>query len=169
MTVSAADVTKTYDGTSYGVTAVANINGAIIKYKDADGNYTLDASPMKKNVGEKEVEFEASLYGYKTVTGKAKITITKRPAEITVANDEKYYGTEDPEFASATMSGQVAGELTDVDLRVIRTNASVNKVGTYKDVLTINSSKKNLKKRIQTILSQSSLEHLRSRKMIREH
>ena len=146
LTVSAADVTKTYDGTSYGVTAVANINGAIIKYKDADGNYTLDASPMKKNVGEKEVEFEASLYGYKTVTGKAKITITKRPAEITVANDEKYYGTEDPEFASATMSGQVAGELTDVDLRVIRTNASVNKVGTYKDVLTINSSKKELEK-----------------------
>lgn len=44
------------------------------------------------------------------------------------------------------MSGQVAGELTDVDLRVIRTNASVNKVGTYKDVLTINSSKKELEK-----------------------
>ena len=146
LTVSAADVTKTYDGTAYGVTAVASIGGATIKYKDADGNYTLDASPTKKNVGEKEVEFEASLYGYKTVTGKAKITITKRPVEITVANDEKYYGTEDPEFASATMSGQVAGELADVDLRVIRTNASVNKVGTYKDVLTINSSKKELEK-----------------------
>ena len=44
------------------------------------------------------------------------------------------------------MCGQVAGELADVDLRVIRTNASVNKVGTYKDVLTINSSKKELEK-----------------------
>ena len=146
LTVSAKNVTQTYDGTAYGVTAVASIGGATIKYKDADGNYTLDASPTKKNVGEKEVEFEASLYGYKTVTGKAKITITKRPVEITVANDEKYYGTEDPEFASATMSGQVAGELTDVDLSVIRTNASVDKVGTYKDVLTIKSNKEELEK-----------------------
>ena len=56
----------------------------------------------------------------------------------------KYYGTEDPAFAAATMSGQVSGELTDVDLSVIRTNADVNKVGTYKKVLTINQTKKEL-------------------------
>ncbi|MEI3221094.1 MAG: MBG domain-containing protein [Dorea sp.] len=141
LTVSAADVTKTYDGTSYGVTAVASIDGATIKYKDKDDKYTLDASPTKKNVGEKEVEFEASLYGYKTVTGKAKITITKRPVTITAANSWKYYGNADPTFDDAIMQNQVAGELTDVDLSVIRSNAQVNKVGTYEKVLTINSSK----------------------------
>ena len=149
LTVSAEDVEKTYDGTSYGITAVAKVNGAVnnnvtIKYKDKDGNYTLDASPTRKNVGETTVEFEASLYGYKTVTGKATIKITKRPVTISVANAEKYYGTEDPAFAAATMSGQVSGELTDVDLGVIRTNADVNKVGTYKKVLTINQTKKEL-------------------------
>ncbi len=149
LTVSAEDVEKTYDGTSYGITAVAKVNGAVnnnvtIKYKDKDGNYTLDASPTRKNVGETTVEFEASLYGYKTVTGKATIKITKRPVTISVANAEKYYGTEDPAFAAATMSGQVSGELTDVDLSVIRTNAAVNKVGTYEKVLTINQTKKKL-------------------------
>ena len=149
LTVSAEDVEKTYDGTSYGITAVAKVNGAVnnnvtIKYKDKDGNYTLDASPTRKNVGETTVEFEASLYGYKTVTGKATIKITKRPVTISVANAEKYYGTEDPAFAAATMSGQVSGELTDVDLSVIRTNAAVNKVGTYEKVLTINQTKKEL-------------------------
>ena len=40
LTVSAADVTKVYDGTSYGITAVASIEGATIKYKDKDGKYT---------------------------------------------------------------------------------------------------------------------------------
>ena len=151
LTVSAEDVERTYDGTSYGITAVAKVNGVVndkvtIKYKDKDGNYTLDASPTRKNVGETTVEFEASLYGYKTVTGKATIKITKRPVTISIANDEKYYGTEDPAFKIATMSGQVTGELADVELSVIRTNASVNKVGTYKDVLTINSGKEELEK-----------------------
>ena len=98
LTVSAADVTKTYDGTSYGVTAVASINGATIKYKDKDGKYTLDASPVRKNVGETTVEFEASLYGYKTVTGKAKID--GREAAIGVC---------DGRFLMASM-GEAVGE-----------------------------------------------------------
>ena len=96
--VGATNVSKTYDGQSLGVTATATLEGATIKYKDKDGNYTLDASPVRKNVGETTVEFEASLYGYKTVTGKATIKITKRPVTITAANSWKYYGNDDPEF-----------------------------------------------------------------------
>ena len=137
-------MTKVYDGTSYGITAVASIEGATIKYKDKDGKYTLDASPVRKNVGETTVEFEASLYGYKTVTGKATIKITKRPVTITAANSWKYYGNDDPEFQDAIMNNQVGNELDGIDLSVIRTNAQVNKVGTYKEVLTINQSKETL-------------------------
>ena len=110
LTVNADNVTKVYDGTAYGVTPTASINGATIRYKDADGNYTLTESPTKKNVGSKTVEFEASLYGYKSVTGSATVEITKRPVTIDVGNAEKYYGTEDPTFANATMTNQVGTE-----------------------------------------------------------
>ena len=109
LTVSAADVTKTYDGTSYGVTAVASINGATIKYKDKDGKYTLDASPVRKNVGETTVEFEASLYGYKTVTGKATIEITKRPVKVVTYGNTKVYDGK-PLTAGGEVNGLVDGE-----------------------------------------------------------
>ena len=141
LTVNADNVTKVYDGTAYGVTPTASINGATIRYKDADGNYTLTESPTKKNVGSKTVEFEASLYGYKSVTGSATVEITKRPVTIDVGNAEKYYGTEDPTFANATMTNQVGTELKDVDLSVIRSNAGTEKVGKYPKVLIINDKK----------------------------
>ena len=141
LTVNADNVTKVYDGTAYGVTPTASINGATIRYKDADGNYTLTESPTKKNVGSKTVEFEASLYGYTLVTGSATVEITKRPVTIDVGNAEKYYGTEDPTFANATMTNQVGTELKDVDLSVIRSNAGTEKVGKYPKVLIINDKK----------------------------
>ena len=141
LTVNANNVTKVYDGTAYGVEPNANISGATIRYKDAKGNYTLTESPTKKNVGSKTVEFEASLYGYKSVTGSATVEIIKRPVTIDVGNAEKYYGTEDPTFANATMTNQVGTELKDVDLSVIRSNAGTEKVGKYPKVLIINDKK----------------------------
>ncbi|MDO4485016.1 MAG: MBG domain-containing protein, partial [Bacillota bacterium] len=91
LTVSAANVEKVYDGNAYGVTATASLKGATIKYKDADGNYTLAKSPTRTNVGTTTVEFQATLYGYKTVTGSATVKVTKRPLTIKAASDEKVY------------------------------------------------------------------------------
>ena len=109
LTVNADNVTKVYDGTAYGVEPNANISGATIRYKDAKGNYTLTESPTKKNVGSKTVEFEASLYGYKSVTGSATVEITKRQVIITTPTDSKVYeGT--PLTAAGTISGFVNGE-----------------------------------------------------------
>ncbi|MDO4485015.1 MAG: InlB B-repeat-containing protein, partial [Bacillota bacterium] len=111
LTVSAANVEKVYDGNAYGVTATASLKGATIKYKDADGNYTLAKSPTRTNVGTTTVEFQATLYGYKTVTGSATVKIKKRPVTITAEADEKAYGSADPKFKNAAMTGQVEGEL----------------------------------------------------------
>ena len=109
LTVNADNVTKVYDGTAYGVEPNANISGATIRYKDAKGNYTLTESPTKKNVGSKTVEFEASLYGYKSVTGSATVEITKRQVIITTPTDSKVYeGT--PLTAAGTISGFVNDE-----------------------------------------------------------
>lgn len=131
LTVSAADVEKVYDGHAYGVSPSASISGATIRYKDADGNYTLESSPTKKNVGEKTVEFEASLYGYKTVTGKAKVTITKRPVTITTPTQSKVYDTT-PLTAEGTIEGIVEGETA-----TFTTTGSQTEVGNSKNTYTL--------------------------------
>ena len=142
--VSAANVEETYDGQSHGVTAVASIEGATIKYKDANGNYTLDESPTRTECGETTVEFKANLEGYADAFGSATIKITKRPVEIKAASASKTYGEADPTFAEATMSGQVSGELTDVDLSVSRSDAGNDTLGTHEKVLNISQSKEEL-------------------------
>ena len=142
--VSAANVEETYDGQSHGVTAAASIEGATIKYKDANGNYTLDESPTRTECGETTVEFKANLEGYADAFGSATIKITKRPVEIKAASASKTYGEADPTFAEATMSGQVSGELTDVDLSVSRSDAGNDTLGTHENVLNISQSKEEL-------------------------
>ena len=144
LTVSAADVTQTYDGNAYGVAPRASIEGATITYKDANGNYTLTESPTRTDAGQTTVEFKASLEGYADAFGSATITINKRPVEIKAANASKTYGEVDPAFVAATMSGQVTGELTDVDLTVSRSDAGNNTLGTHEDVLSISQSKEAL-------------------------
>ena len=75
LTVSAQNVEKDYDGNAYGVTATANKTGAVIRYKDASGNYTLTESPTYSAVGNYTVEFKASLKGYQDAYGSADVTI----------------------------------------------------------------------------------------------
>ena len=64
----------------------------------------------------------------------AKLIVTPKPATITVEASEKVYGENDPAF-----TGTVEGLVADGDLGSVaysRTNADVNDVGTYADVLT---------------------------------
>lgn len=75
LTVSAPDVEKDYDGSAYGVTATANKTGAVIYYKDANGEYTLTESPKYSAVGNYTVDFKASLKGYQDAYGSATVTI----------------------------------------------------------------------------------------------
>ena len=89
LTVSAPDVTVDYDGQAHGVNATANKAGAVIKYADADGEYTLDASPAYTAVGEYTVKFRATLKGYQPAYGQAKVTI----------NQPKYF-TETKEYVA---------------------------------------------------------------------
>ena len=71
------------------------------------------------------------------------LVINPRAVRITVANDDKVYGDNDPAFVNAVMSGQVTGELTDIDLTVRRTNTDET-VGTYDGVLAISKTKAEL-------------------------
>ena len=80
--VSADDVEKDYDGNAYGVNAVANKEGAVIRYKDTDGEYTLTESPAYSEVGEYIVEFMASLKGYENAYGSATVKINPPKYEV---------------------------------------------------------------------------------------
>ena len=68
------------------------------------------------------------------MAGSATVKITAKAATITVTNASKTYGESDPAF-----TGTVEGLVSATDLGTIsyvRTNATVNNVGTYDDVLT---------------------------------
>ena len=67
--------------------------------------------------------------------------------EIKVADDSKVYGSDDPIFADAEMTGHVEGELADIDLTVSRQNAGAEDAEiakTHEDVLNIAQSKDDL-------------------------
>lgn len=82
LTVTADDVTVDYDGGEYGVTATANKAGAVIKYMDANGEYTLNESPKYSAVGHYPVKFQAALKGYVTAYGEAAVTINEPAYEV---------------------------------------------------------------------------------------
>ena len=66
------------------------------------------------------------------------------------------------------MSGQVSGELTDVDLSVSRSDAGNDTLGTHEKVLNISQSKEHLEARIRTIHSRLHRQTLQLMK-IRQH
>jgi uncharacterized protein YegL len=147
--VKADDVEQVYNGNSITTVATAGLEGATIKYADEDGEYTLDTCPTFTDVGEKTVKFQATLEGYTPATGTATLKVTKRPVTITVGDAEKKYSDEDPAFEDAAMSGQVDGELKDIDLTVTRTDLEAEdgeELGLHEGVLQIAYTKDDLEK-----------------------
>ncbi|WP_087431398.1 InlB B-repeat-containing protein [Collinsella sp. An307] len=70
-------------------------------------------------------------------------SILRRPVTITVADDSKIFGQDDPVFEDAVMTNHVKGELADIDLSVIRSNEEEG-VDHYEDVLTIGQTAEEL-------------------------
>ena len=102
--VTAADVTKTYDGSSYGITVnTGSIPKATVTYGTEAGTYDLSESPAYKNVGTYTIYYKVEARGYNSFTGSATVTITKKAVTATVtAKNKTYDGTTD-----ATVSAEV--------------------------------------------------------------
>ena len=81
MTVSAPDVSVSYDGNAHGISVSVTdpASGYTVKYGTAAGTYDLDASPTITNVSEspKTVYYRVTADNYSAFTGSAKVTITK--------------------------------------------------------------------------------------------
>ena len=81
MTVSAPDVSFSYDGNAHGITVSVTdpAGGYTVKYGTEKGTYDLDASPTITNVkeGPKPIYFRVTADNYTAFTGSATVTITK--------------------------------------------------------------------------------------------
>lgn len=112
--------------------------GLLTYATDPNGEYT-DKMPEFTDVGAYRVYVKGTVtvggtpYELKTF---AVVKIKPLEVEITVADDQKVYGTPDPDFADAAISPYVGDELDGIDLRVSRTNED-EAVDTYENVLTI--------------------------------
>lgn len=115
LTVKADDVEKTYDGQKYGTVATANLENAVIRYMDENGEYTLKECPTYKNVGTYTVKFQAT-HGTQVATGEATIKINPVELTVTADNKTKMQGEENPEL-TGNITGFVNGETAeDLDL-----------------------------------------------------
>ena len=105
--VTAADVTKTYDGNSYGITAdTGSIPNATVTYGTEAGTYDLTDCPAYKNVGTYTIYYKVEARGYNSFTGSATVTIAKKAVTATVtAGNKTYDGTTD-----ATVSAEVSSD-----------------------------------------------------------
>lgn len=135
-TIAGNNLSWVYDGQSHSGTA---------RVIDAEGNvvegYTVTYSTPNsvKDVSEGKVEVTATAKktGYTDITTTFTIQITAKPVTITVEDAEKFLGAADPTFKGRITSGSLVAEKDLGEISYIRTNASVNEIGEYKDVLTV--------------------------------
>ena len=151
VTLDPADVSEVYDGQAHaaGTAKATDKNG-----KTAKVEYSVDGEKWTENPAEitatnvsdsVTVKVRASVPGTYTgyVEGTQELEITARPVTITVADDSKVFGQDDPVFEDAVMTNHVKGELADIDLSVIRSNEEEG-VDHYEDVLTIGQTAEEL-------------------------
>ena len=106
--VTAKDYEGTYDGKAHSISVTAP-EGTTVKYGTAEGTYTLDAAPTYTNAGEATVYYQVSKTGSTTVTGSAKVTISKKALTITAEDKTKVFGEKDPDL-TYKVEGLVEGE-----------------------------------------------------------
>ena len=133
--LSAAGGEWVYDGKAHAASATVSDETFTIYYKAGDGEWTTTA-PSVTNVsdGPVTVSVKATKDGYNDLTcDDVTLKIIPKPVTITVEPAEKSFGENDPAF-----TGTVKGLVGENDLGTIsyfRTNAEVQTVGTYKEVL----------------------------------
>ena len=128
MTVTAKDVTVTYDGTVKRVSVTAPA-GATVRYGTTNGVFDLTEAPGYKDAGEYTVWYQVTKENHQTVEGSVKLTV--RPVALTVKVDDaqKTYGENDPTFTWRITSGAPVDdeELTGITV----TRAAGEDAGTY--------------------------------------
>ena len=108
MTITAAGHEGTYDGKAHGITIKAP-EGAVVKYRNQEGTYTLTEAPTYTNAGTYEVHYQVTMDNYTTVTSSATVKISKADITPTVSLEGWTYGTtaKSPSVTGNTGEGTV--------------------------------------------------------------
>ena len=142
-----AHTEKTYTVTYGGEEVKADADGVTFKLPTGDKLVVKpDATASVTDVADTDTENNTFTYElenedqYDDVTSVyGDLTVTPAPIVITVPDNSKEYGTEDPKFAAGKLPDDLSDnfkkELEDIDTEVYRTNDD-EEVGGYSDVLT---------------------------------
>ncbi len=131
MTVTAPDVTATYDGADHGIVVSVNRpdSGAIVKYGETEGTYDLDVCPTITNVSDspKTIYFKVTAEDFEDYTGSATVTVLPESVAVSgiMAENKTYDGRTDAvldcsgvKFNGKTVSGltvTATGRFADAD------------------------------------------------------
>ena len=126
MEVTATGYEGVYDGNAHGITVTAP-EGATVKYGTEEGKYDLTENPTYTNVGTYTVYYQVTKEGTETVTGSAKVTITKATATLKFS----------AETATATLGSTTFQAPT---LTVTPGGLSIKYESTNTDVATVNET-----------------------------
>ena len=92
MNITAEGYEGTYDTQAHGITIKAP-EGAVVKYRNQEGTYTLTEAPTYTNAGTYEVHYQVTKDNYTTVTSSATVKIGKADITPTVTLEGWTYGT----------------------------------------------------------------------------
>ena len=134
MSITASNVTATYDGNSHKITVNGAPSGATIKYGTSLTNLST-THPTVKNVGKTVIYYQVTADGYDEYNGKASITITPKVAELSWPSS--YSSTSKP-----TVSNLASGDSCSVTTssKQSGTTVSVTAVGLSNDNYTLNGT-----------------------------
>ena len=92
MNITAEGYEGTYDTQAHGIT-IKVPEGAVVKYRNQEGTYTLTEAPTYTNAGTYEVHYQVTMDNYTTVTSSATVKISKADITPTVTLEGWTYGT----------------------------------------------------------------------------
>lgn len=115
--VSVTGYNGVYDGQTHAITVQlsGDAEEGMIRYRDADGNYTLAECPEYANVGNYTVAFEISKANYDPYYGNALIAITPAQLSVTAEPENVTYKDNAPAYRY-TVTGFVNGETEETAL-----------------------------------------------------
>ena len=132
--VSAPDISVTYDGKPHGVTVTSSsppVSDLTVQYRDGDGDdYPLSSAPTHTVLGNYTTYYKLSGDSYNDYAGSASVTITPRAVTVSAPSAEKVYGDTDTglDASGLSFSGLAEGDsVSEADV----TREQGENVGSY--------------------------------------
>ena len=135
LTLDATGYSGVFDNADHGPgkVTVNYPDGTTIYYSTDNGATWTEGLPSIRNVGKIAVLLRAENPVYGTATARITLEVKPKPITIRVLDKMKAYGSADPQWEVAPITGILDGFVPSYTLR--RTNAGVEDVGTYYGVL----------------------------------